>query len=128
MGKKIPTASVLKKRLDKVFSEYIRRTKAKNEICICVTCGKRDHYKEMDAGHYVSRRHLSTRFDERNVWPQCKSCNRFNEGRKDEYALFLIRTYGDDILQELKELKDKPAYNFPYEDKIKEYRKTLKDL
>lgn len=82
----------------------------------------------MDAGHYITRSALNTRYDERNVHPQCKACNRFHEGRKDEYALFLIRTYGPQILDELNKLKWQPVYNFPFEAKIKEYKEKLKAL
>ena len=34
----------LVKKLDTVFSQYIRLRYANNEIAECVTCGKQDHW------------------------------------------------------------------------------------
>ena len=100
--KKLKPLSKLKKEADKHFSLYIRTKYAsKNGIVKCVTCGKVDHYKKMHAGHYVTRNYLATRWDERNVFPQCPGCNIWGGGKHDEYALFLIDTFGPNILQEL---------------------------
>lgn len=125
---KILNTKSLTKKLDRIFSEYIRRFHSKDGVTKCVTCNKMDVWQEMDAGHYISRSHLNTRFDERNVWPQCKSCNRFHEGRKDEYALFLINKYGPDILKDLNQDKWKPVFTFPYDEMIALYKDKLKDI
>src|SRR3990167_1977322 len=94
------------KILDRVFSEYIRKKNANHQgFVTCITCKKIEFWKDTDAGHYISREHLETRFDERNVWPQCRACNRFHEGRKDEYALALIEKFGESILKELNKAK-----------------------
>lgn len=70
---------------------------------------------------------MSTRYSERNNHPQCIGCNMFKNGNMDEYALFLIRTYGEGILEELQKEKQKikqiriPEYQELiklYEDKI----------
>ena len=58
-------------QLDKEFSIFIRRRYAINDIATCVTCGKKDHWKKLQAGHFMSRKHLSTRWDEDNVQVQC---------------------------------------------------------
>jgi len=97
--------SSLKKKLDRTFSKYIRQKHAKNGLVRCITCSKLEPWEDCDAGHYVSRQHLSTRWSEKNVYPQCRACNRFHEGRKDEFALALIRLHGEGILDELN--KDK---------------------
>ena len=63
------TVSKLKKELDKWFSLFIRlREATDNEGLVqCVTCGVVRHYKDgMQNGHFQSRKHLSTRFDEEN--------------------------------------------------------------
>jgi hypothetical protein len=36
--------STIVKNLDTVFSQYIRRKDAIDEIAECVTCGKKDHW------------------------------------------------------------------------------------
>jgi len=96
----------LQKKADKEFSRYVKLNKCNdNGMCTCITCGRDFHWTEIDAGHYVGRACIPLRYDERNVHPQCKSCNRFREGMKDEYALFLIKTYGQEILENLHEQK-----------------------
>lgn len=53
----------------------------------------------MQAGHYVSRTHMSLFLDEINVNCQCVGCNMFKHGNLDEYAIALKKKYGDDILE-----------------------------
>ena len=94
--KKKKTISQLKKEADRLFSIYIRKRDGK-----CVTCGGRpDH-----AGHYISRSWLNLRYDEQNVHAQCIRCNIFMKGNMDEYTLFLVRKYGIEILDFLKQRK-----------------------
>jgi len=76
---KKPTRKSLVIKLDTVFSQYIRRKDAINEIATCVTCNKKDHYKKLQCGHFMSRRHYSTRWDENNVGVQCYGCNITNQ-------------------------------------------------
>jgi len=123
------TTTSLQTKLDTLFSLYIRKKSAtKDGMVRCVTCGKYDHWKEMDAGHYISRQYLTTRYDERNVHVQCRSCNRFHEGMKDEYTLFLMRTYGHQVLEELNQAKWKAVYNYPYAEQIVRYTTLNHDL
>lgn len=122
------TTSQLKKKLDKIFSEYIRRKDAKNGIATCVTCGKKAHWKELQNGHYVSRSYLATRFDETNCHVQCCGCNIFKKGNMDSYALFMINKYGVKHLEELEKSKQIIIRYFPYEEKIEEYTAKLLTL
>ena len=59
MAKKKKTRSQVVKSLDSVFSEYIRRRYAQNEVATCVTCNKKDHWKKLQAGHFMSRKHYT---------------------------------------------------------------------
>ena len=68
------------KKLDKEFSKYIRVVHSKDENCECFTCGTVDHWKNVDCGHYMSRKHMFTRWDPENAKPQCKKCNQFYGG------------------------------------------------
>lgn len=117
----------LKKVLWKLFSEYIRR----RDKGVCITCGRRDDWKNMDAGHYIPRSvgGLALYFDEKNVHAQCGGCNRFGHGRLYDYALALKRKYGDTILEELeyKRRKVRPWSKSEYELLIKDYQKKLKN-
>tara|TARA_R100000278_G_scaffold118185_1_gene98643 strand:- start:1468 stop:1842 length:375 start_codon:yes stop_codon:yes gene_type:complete len=95
------------KKLDKVFSEYIRQRFAKDGWVQCVTCGTRKHWKEVDAGHFVSRRHYSTRWDPSNVHVQCKKCNIFGNGENYLMGKYIDRTYGIGKADELIALSKK---------------------
>lgn len=126
---RVKTEKQLKAKLDKLFSEFIRRRDAdKNGIVKCCSCGKLVDWKESDCSHFVSRQYLWTRYDERNCNASCRKCNRFEEGRKEEYALFLVKKYGVEILEELNSAKWKVYPQFPYAEKILEYEEKLKEL
>lgn len=99
MAKK--TLKYWKNKVDKPFHEYIRRRDADNNTgyCNCISCDKKVHFTETDAGHFISRQHLITRYDERNVHAQCRKCNRFEYGRQYEYSLALGSELSDELLQ-----------------------------
>lgn len=82
-------------KLDKAFSEYTRRKNADDNGHVkCCTCPTVKHWKEMDAGHFVSRRHLATRWRESNCHAQCQECNRHDSGALVEYLMFMKDKYG----------------------------------
>jgi hypothetical protein len=84
------SCSALKKKLDSVFSLYIRfRDKG-----ICYTCGIQKMPSEMQAGHYVSRICLILRWDEDNVHCQCYSCNCKKHGNLITYRENLVQDIG----------------------------------
>jgi hypothetical protein len=126
MAKKKPSRSYLVKKLDTVFSQYIRRRYAKNDIAECVTCGKKDHWKKMDAGHFMSRKHYSTRWHEDNVQVQCKSCNLYNQGEQYKYSIFL----GDEKSEELYMMSKQTVKisNYDLEELIELYQQKLAEL
>ena len=100
MPRKISRKGLVKK-LDKVFSIYIRTRLAKENQVQCVTCGVRKHWKEVDAGHFVSRRHYATRWNHQNVHVQCKKCNGFHGGQNYIMGKYIDKTYGEGTADEL---------------------------
>lgn len=77
-------------KLDRIFSEYIRKRDAnKKGICKCITCQREFKWNDIDAGHFISRKEMATRWDEQNVAAQCKHCNRFRYGRQYQFSLSL---------------------------------------
>ena len=95
---KKPTRSKLIKKLDVVFSQYIGRKNADHRGFVeCFTCGKKDHWKKLQCGHFMSRKHYATRWDENNVRVQCSGCNVFQYGRQYEYG----RKLGDKLAEEM---------------------------
>lgn len=99
--KRSQSVQSLKKRLDAVFSLYIRNRDAGR----CFTCGVQKPISQMQNGHYVSRSHNNTRFDEQNCHCQCVGCNVFKHGNMDVYATRLLETYGIGILTDLQRRK-----------------------
>ena len=86
MAKK-KTASKLRKEVDKWFSLWVRISNSDEYgMCTCITCGTRKHWKEIQAGHFMSRRHMATRWHEDNVKPQCVKCNMYSQGEQFKFA------------------------------------------
>jgi hypothetical protein len=105
MAKK-PTKSKLVKKLDAVFSLFVRMSNADHKgFCECITCGRKYHYKEIQAGHFMSRKHYSTRWDEDNVKPQCKGCNIFGQGEQYRYSVYLGKETSDRLLERSREIQ-----------------------
>lgn len=89
MPKKTSRKTLINK-LDRIFSEYIRKRDAdKKGYVTCITSGKKYHYSEVDAGHFISRKEMSTRWHEDNVFAQSRYDNRYRYGKQYEYSLAL---------------------------------------
>ena len=128
---KKPTRTKLVKKLDAVFSEYIRRRYAdRNGLAQCVTCHKKDHWKKLQAGHFISRKHYSTRWDEINVQVQCAGCNVFRYGEQYLFSLWLDSNIGEGtaelLLQQSKQINKISSYEL--EALITKYENILKEL
>jgi hypothetical protein len=125
------TVSKLKKELDKWFSLYIR-LKDCNEYGMvqCYTSGRVYHYKQIHAGHFISRRHLSTRWLEQNVKPQSAADNLFGQGEQYKFGLHLDSEYGLGTTEELQVISKQPFKMMPheYKEKISYYKSLVEKL
>lgn len=121
--------STLQNELDGIFSEYIRRLHADQYGATqCVTCGVYARWKMMDAGHFIPRQHLGTRYDIYNVFPQCRSCNRELEGNMSYFNDYLTRAFGENMVVQLKEKSKQIIHGFSYKEKIEEFKWKLHNL
>lgn len=78
------------KNLDAIFSKYIRLKYADESGEVkCVTCGRSNHWKKMQNGHFMSRGKYATRWDEDNCRPQCYGCNVMQQGQQYRFSLYL---------------------------------------
>tara|TARA_R110000772_G_scaffold18578_3_gene52521 strand:- start:93 stop:488 length:396 start_codon:yes stop_codon:yes gene_type:complete len=100
MAKKTKRKKLIEK-LDRVFSVYIRRRFAKDDIAECFTCGKQDHWKKLQNGHFQSRKHYATRWHELNCQVQCAGCNVFRYGEQYKFSKNLDLTYYDGLAEKL---------------------------
>jgi len=103
------TVSSVKKKVWVVFSKYIRlrdclETTGCASFGLCITCGKRYHFKLLQAGHFISGRHNSNLFSERGTHAQCYNCNINLRGNTLEYRRKIIEMYGDGVDLELEEI------------------------
>jgi len=118
------------KKADTVFSLWIRQRHAKNEMSECVTCGKVDHFKKLQAGHFMSRKFYSTRWDETNVQVQCAGCNVFRYGEQYKFSIWLESNIGQGTSEDLS-LKSKQLCklaNFELEEIIEKFQNKLDNL
>ena len=102
LNKKEPSRSKLIKELDKWFSLFIRLRFADNKgLVVCFTSGKQMHYKQSQCGHFISRRHLATRWDEINCQVQSVRENIFNQGNAPVFGQRLNEKYGAGTTEKL---------------------------
>lgn len=99
MAKSKKDKSYWEKKLDEIFSQYIRlKHSDSNGVCRCITCGKPVFWKDIQNGHYMSRVYRSTRFDENNCRPQCMPCNVFLHGNISKYRKALVDELGGEMV------------------------------
>jgi 5-methylcytosine-specific restriction endonuclease McrA len=114
------------KKLDRLVSIWIRRQYTDVDgITHCCTCGKRDHWENMDAGHFIPRAHMATRYDFRNINAQCKECNQINGGEYEKHAQYIEKTQGVEAVRKLLALKNTVIHSYPYEETIGKMKTIL---
>ena len=120
----------LKQNADGWFSKFIRLRKSENGKCECFTCGKIDYVEKMDCGHFISRKHLATRFDEINCEIQCKECNQFKNGNLILFEKKLIREHGIDAISNLKYKSNqiKKYSQMEFQEIIDKYKKKVNEI
>jgi len=125
----VKTISKLKKELDKWFSLYIRlRNSTPQGMVQCWTCGASKHYKKMHAGHFMSRKHLSTRWHEDNVQVQCPKCNLFGQGEQYTFGKLLDVRIKEGLADSLEELSKTTVkiMRHEYKELITKYKQKVK--
>ena len=123
--------SKLKKELDKWFSLFIRLRDCDDLGFVkCFTSGKYYHYKNIHAGHFMSRKCLYTRSCEINVQQQSIADNLYAQGRQYQFGVNLDAQYGEGTAESL-QIKSKQIQKFSridYEEKISYYKNAVKNL
>ena len=105
------SVSFWKKKAWVLFSKWIRE----RDNYTCITCGKKGKGSFIHAGHYISRKHCATMFDEKNANAQCMNCNIWGYGNMGVYTLKLQEKYGEGIIRELTE-KSRQVKQFSVEE------------
>ena len=125
MGKR-KGQSYWRKKLWNVFRQYI----LKRDHYICVTCFSQVEGRNAQAGHYIAKGACSNEyyFSEYNVHCQCAGCNLFLEGNRPAMREYIIRRYGEEVLNDIEQNYHKPVPSFDFEGKIRYYEEKLKEL
>lgn len=123
---KARNVSKLKKRLDALFSLYVRYSAVEKDGQVsCYTCPFRGLPRQLQNGHFVPRQYLSLRYDEVNCHPQCYACNQLYNGQPSAYAERLERDYGTGTVAALERHRHQVVPFFPYEEMIEIYKGKL---
>lgn len=127
------SVSSLEKKLDRIYSRFIRLrdTEAYGfRYGKCISCGRVKPFDELDCGHFHSRIHRNTRYDEDNTHAECRYCNRMSADHLIKYQENLIKKIGQkrfDLLRVKASMSCKRTA-FELELLIKEYEKKVKEL
>jgi hypothetical protein len=82
--------AALKKKLDILFSRYIR---LRDQGKPCVTSG-RPWDSTAQCGHFVSRKWFAVRWDEQNAHSQSAAANMFEGGEQYAHGIAIDKMYG----------------------------------
>lgn len=126
MKKKI-TRSKLVKKLDAIFSQYVRYFYSDTGKTVkCYTCWERKPIKKMQNWHFVSRANYKYRWDIDNCKPQCMACNIFKHWNYIQYTLNMIRDYGKERVEKIQNDKSLVKYKtFELEEMLEKYESLL---
>ena len=100
--------------------------------CKCVSCGKLDHYKSMDGGHFIPKGSSSRwALEESNVHVQCKKCNLYgmrHGSAEAQYTLFMIDWVGKDQVEYMLATKNDPVkfYAADYREMTADWSEQIK--
>jgi hypothetical protein len=134
MGKrKAPTIAQEVEKAAKLMQRLVR-LKASDDLgyCQCVTCGKVDHYKNMQGGHFYGRRNLIFKMYIENCHPQCPGCNMYGMKTtkiQEAYRIYMEDMYGARRIRAMQKLAWRKPPKFNRQDVLdlqKEFREQIK--
>ena len=108
----------LRQKATFVFNRFIRDRDRDGEYYTCISCQSTKKIKGNDyqAGHFYSGgNYPEMKFNENNVWGQCKKCNYFVGGNLLEYRKNLIKKIGQkevDRLDLLAEMSKRTVFKW----------------
>ena len=118
-----------KQTLDNLVSKCVRLMAADKEgFAQCVTCKLFFFWTEMDCGHFQKRANTTTRYDLKNLGPQCKNCNRHNGGENELFAEFVDKHHGAGTADILRAKARQEERYYPFEEEIKKWKEIYQKL
>lgn len=99
-----------------------------NGYCACVTCGKIDHYKNMQGGHFIPRGRTILKLFEENIHPQCPHCNCWGMKQAHyvlRYREWMVDMYGERRVKAMERLAWRSPPKFDREE-VRAHQQELK--
>lgn len=130
-GVRVERKTDLVRKLDKVFSLYIRlRDTMPGGVFRCIACGQIKPFEQADCGHYFSRTHMATRYSELNCHAECRHCNRFRADHLDGYRRNLVAKIGTKMFDLLTMQHNQTVKysDFELQELIKVYQDKAKEI
>lgn len=130
--------STHRKKAWAAFSLYIRtrdsiKTTGGLDQCVCITCHTekpRTGVGCIQAGHFIPGRSNAVLFSELGVHGQCWQCNEYKHGAPDKYLEFMLRVYGQEVIDKLLEESHKTVkYKaWDYDEIAEKYKQKTNDI
>jgi uncharacterized alpha-E superfamily protein len=103
--KKLPSIAKLRESCAVLLQRLVRLKAADLDgYASCVTCGKREHWKALQGGHFIERGKHATLLVEENVHPQCEYDNHWGMKKVSvvlKYRAYMVDMYGEDFVLDL---------------------------
>ena len=126
-----PSVSKLIKKLDAIFSRFIRlRDCDKKGFIVCPLCWAKIFWKLAQCMHFITRGCKLYRYDEINCHAGCKRCNVVLHWNYIVYTLWMIEKYWLEKVEEMK-LNSKKTHKlktYELESMIDYYSAQVQDL
>lgn len=124
--KKRFSRSALIREADRVHSLYTRWRDKGNP---CITCNT-PWQENFQCGHFMSRRHLNTRWLPTNAHGQCPKCNLYGAGEQYTHGQMIDRIYGQGTAEKIQTLANMSEKSTDDEilDYIRKYYRELEDM
>lgn len=115
--------------LDSIVSKVIRlESSDTNGMVQCVTCKRYFNWQIIQCGHFQRRGNLSTRYEQKNLGPQCEECNCYNDGENELFALFIDEFHGEGTAEKIRHQARQMVFDFPYQEEIIKWSERLQKL
>jgi hypothetical protein len=124
-----------KKKAWDAFSLYVRlrdclETTGTQDYGLCITCGTKHHFKDLQAGHCIPGRGNSILLDDTLVAAQCRRCNVFQNGQHGIFALRMIDKWGRKYYEEalMRAKQPKPMKQWEWQEQYEFWTKKYEGL
>jgi len=110
---------------------YVRLLETdKDGFGVCCSCGQTFSFSQLQGGHFQpkGRNYNAAAFDTRNIHVQCSLCNLYRGGNPAGYAAYMLTSYSQAVIDEIKCLSYKYLDCNQIDDIAREYKQKCVEL